>query len=66
MAQMTMTPLTGAEREALIHALRGNVQQGNPLLMNPRDTRFTEVNGDDETITDDEVVNAIKSIPTHY
>lgn len=55
-------PLTGTQREELISALRGNVNWGQALLTDRRDTSFAGV-GD---VTDDEVICAIRSVSCHY
>jgi len=60
---MDFRPLTSNERHHLISALRGNADSGAALLMDRRDTTFT---GTSEEVTDEEVINAIKSVPCHY
>ena len=60
---MDFRPLTSTERQQLITALRGNADSGNALLMDRRDTSFI---GSTDEVTDDEVINAIKSVPCHY
>jgi hypothetical protein len=60
---MDFRPLTSTERHQLITALRGNADSGTALLMDRRDTTFT---GTSEEVTDEEVINAIKSVPCHY
>jgi hypothetical protein len=54
---------TEAETTALADALRGNALSGKPLHMDPLTTGW--IPGSDE-ITEDEVISAIKSVPTHY
>ncbi len=60
---MDFRPLTSTERQQLISALRGNADTGTALLMDRRDTTFS---GTTEDVTDEEVINAIKSVPCHY
>jgi hypothetical protein len=60
---MDFRPLNDTERRQLITALRGNADSGRVLLMDRRDTSFA---GSSEEVTDDEVINAIKSVPCHY
>lgn len=60
---MDFRPLTSTERQQLITALRGNADSGTALLMDRRDTTFL---GTTEEVTDEEVINAIKSVPCHY
>ncbi len=60
---MDFRPLNEAERRQLITALRGNAEQGRALLMDQRDTSFL---GMQEEVPDEEVINAIKSVPCHY
>lgn len=60
---MDFRPLTSTERQQLITALRGNADSGTALLMDRRDTGFL---GTTDEVTDDEVINAIKSVPCHY
>jgi hypothetical protein len=60
---MDFRSLTTAERLSLAEALRGNAEGDRALLMNRRDTSFL---GTAEEVTDEEVINAIKSVPCHY
>ena len=60
---MDFRPLTSNERHQLISALRGNADSGEALLMDRRDTTFA---GTCQEVTDEEVINAIKSVPCHY
>lgn len=60
---MDFRPLNDVERRNLVSALRGNADDGLALLMDRRDTSFL---GTQEEVTDDEVINAIKSVPCHY
>lgn len=56
-------PLDLAQRRQLIAALRGNADRGLALLMDRKDTSFA---GTAEEVPDEEVINAIKSVPCHY
>jgi hypothetical protein len=60
---MDFRPLSEVERRNLVTALRGNADTGLALLMDRRDTSFL---GTTEEVTDEEVINAIKSVPCHY
>jgi len=60
---MDFRPLNDTERKTLIGALRGNADQNQTLLMDRRDTSFI---GTTDEVTDEEVINAIKSVPCHY
>lgn len=60
---MDFRPLNDTERQQLINALRGNADSGTALLMDRRDTSFQ---GMTEEVPDDEVINAIQSVPCHY
>jgi len=60
---MDFRPLNDTERRQMIGALRGNAESNRAILMDRRDTSF--VGGTDE-VTDEEVINAIKSVPCHY
>jgi hypothetical protein len=60
---MDFRPLSELERRQLVGALRGNAEQGRVLLMDRRDTSFL---GTAEEVPDEEVINAIKSVPCHY
>ena len=59
---MDFRPLATVERKALLAALRGNVE-GRAILMDRRDTSFRDTADD---VTDDEVIEAIRSVPCHY
>jgi hypothetical protein len=61
---MDFRPLNDLERRQLVTALRGNADTGTALLMDRRDTSFLGI-ADDEA-TDEEVINAIRSVPCHY
>ena len=60
---MDFRPLNDTERRQLISALRGNAESDRPILMDRRNTSFL---GSTDEVTDDEVINAIKSVPCHY
>jgi len=60
---MDFRPLNDTERRQLITALRGNADSGRVLLMDRKDTGFA---GTTDEVTDEEVINAIKSVPCHY
>jgi len=60
---MDFRPLNDTERRQLITALRGNADSGRVMLMDRKDTSFA---GTTEEVTDEEVINAIKSVPCHY
>ena len=61
---MDFRPLNEVERRQLVTALRGNADTGTALLMDRRDTSFLGMA--DEEVTDEEVINAIRSVPCHY
>ena len=60
---MDFRPLAEAERRDLVQALRGNADRGLNILMDRRTTRFA---GTAEEVPDEEVINAIRSVPCHY
>ena len=60
---MDFRPMNDVERRRLIDALRNNAERDKPIFMNRRDTSF-EATVDE--VTDDEVIDAIKSVPCHY
>jgi hypothetical protein len=60
---MDFRPLNDTERRQLINALRGNAESDRAILMDRRDTSFL---GTSEEVPDEEVINAIKSVPCHY
>lgn len=62
---MDFRPLSEVERRQLITALRGNADTGIALLMDRRNTSFLGT-VDAEEVPDEEVINAIKSVPCHY
>jgi len=60
---MDFRPLNELERKQLVHALRGNAEQGRVLLLDRRDTSFA---GTADEVPDEEVISAIRSVPCHY
>ena len=60
---MDFRPLNDLERRQLVNALRGNVESDRAILLNRRDTSFL---GAAEEVPEEEVINAIKSVPCHY
>jgi len=60
---MDFRPLTDTERKTLVQALRGNADNGLAILMDRRTTSFA---GAADDVPDEEVINAIKSVPCHY
>ena len=60
---MDFRPLNELERRQLINALRGNAESDRVILLNRRDTGFA---GAAEEVPEEEVINAIKSVPCHY
>lgn len=60
---MDFRPLAELERRTLITALRNNADRGVALLMDRLDTGFA---GTAEDVPEAEVINAVKSVPSHY
>jgi len=60
---MDFRPLNDTERRQLISSLRGNAENNRAILLDRRDTSFV---GSADEVTDEEVINAIKSVPCHY
>jgi hypothetical protein len=60
---MDFRPLNDLERRQLVNALRGNAESDRAILLNRRDTSFA---GGAEEVPEEEVINAIKSVPCHY
>ena len=60
---MDFRPLATEDRDKLREALRLNVERGNALRTDRRDTSFV---GTSEIVPDDEVITAIRSVPCHY
>jgi hypothetical protein len=60
---MDFRPLAEAERRHLLTALRGNADRGIALLLDRKDTSFV---GATEELPDEQVMTAVKSIPSHY
>jgi hypothetical protein len=60
---MDFRPLAEAERRQLLTALRGNADRGLALLLDRRDTGFA---GTADDLPDEQVLTAVKSVPSHY
>lgn len=60
---MDFRPLDRLTRENLAAALRSNAIGNTALLMDPRDTTYV---GSATEVPDEEVVNAVASVPVHY
>ncbi len=60
---MDFRALDPTERQQLFEALRGNASSGQAILMDRKDTSFA---GAAENVSDEEVINAIASVPCHY
>ena len=60
---MDFRPLNEVERGQLINSLRGNADSNRAILLDRRDTSFL---GSADEVPDEEVINAIKSVPCHY
>lgn len=60
---MDFRPLAEAERRHLLTALRGNADRGVALLLDRRDTSFA---GTADELPDEQVMTAVKSVPSHY
>lgn len=60
---MDFRPLSELERRQLVTALRGNAEGNRVLLLDRRDTSFV---GSTDEVPEEEVINAIKSVPCHY
>lgn len=60
---MDFRPLAEAERRQLLTALRGNADRGLALLLDRRDTGFV---GTADDLPDEQVLTAVKSVPSHY
>jgi len=63
---MDFRPLNDTERTALLTALRGNAESNRAIRMDRRDTSFVGTSRDLPEVPDDEVINAIRSVPCHY
>lgn len=66
---IVMQRMTDAEHEALGMALRNSARIGTPLVMDPRTTTFMPdgISLDEyDSEINSQVVDAVKSIPTHY
>jgi hypothetical protein len=60
---MDFRPLNDVERRQLIASLRGNAEKNQAIVIDRKDTSFV---GSTDEVPDDEVINAIKSVPVHY
>lgn len=60
---MDFRPLSEIERRGLITALRGNAEGNRVLLLDRRDTSFA---GSADELPDEQVMTAVKSVPSHY
>lgn len=60
---MDFRTLNDTERRQLISSLRGNAENNRAILIDRRNTSFL---GSADEVPDDEVINAIKSVPCHY
>lgn len=60
---MDFRPLADAERRQLIAALRGNTRDGQAIRIDRHDTTFE---GTINEVSEDEVIDCIRSIPCHY
>lgn len=60
---MDFRPLDELERRQLLLALRGNAEGTRVLLTDRKDTTFA---GSSEEVPEEEVINAIRSVPCHY
>jgi hypothetical protein len=61
---MDFRPLDVEQRRRLVAALRANVEKEVAILTDPRDTSFAGTA--DEIDGGEEVIRAIRSVPTHY
>ena len=62
---MNFTPVSPRELQRLEDAMVKNAFWNKAMTMNPKDTTFT---GTTDIISDadNEVINAVKSVPCHY
>lgn len=60
---MDFRPLNDDERKNLYEALRNNAELGKPITVNPKDTSFLK---GEASNGDQDVINAIRSVPCHY
>jgi hypothetical protein len=69
---MDFRPLNDTERTQLVEALKGNADKDSVIFMDKKDTSFRPTNrvagllGKTDEVSDEETINAIKSIPVHY
>ena len=61
---ITFQPLAKDRQSALLKALRSNGESGSAIVMDRKDTSF--VDRGTEEVTDEEVINVVRSIPCHY
>lgn len=62
---MEFTKVDPVTAQKLKQALRANAERGAPLKMDPLTTGWAP--GEDEKVSeDDQVLNAIMSVPCHY
>lgn len=64
MGEIVFRPLATEERDRLLRSLRKNAELGTPIELSPKDTSF--LGGDGAALTDEAVINQIKSVPCHY
>jgi hypothetical protein len=60
---MDFRPISELERRNLLTALRGNAEGNRVLLLDRRDTSFA---GTADDFPEEEVITAVKSVPSHY
>ena len=63
---MEFKKLDTAEHTRLRTALLNNEQRGGALLMNHETSFVGETTDINDELTDEEVINAVKSVPCHY
>lgn len=60
---MDFRPMSTLEHRSLVEALRRNAEGNRAILTDRRDTSFA---GTADEVSDEEVISAIMSVPTHY
>jgi hypothetical protein len=60
---MDFRTLNDVERRRIVHALRGNADNGTAILTDRKDTSFV---GYADDVPTEETITAIKSVPCHY
>jgi hypothetical protein len=60
---MDFRPLSVEEQKRLGGALRANSRRDKAIIYDRKDTSFV---GTEDHVSDDEVISAIRSVPTHY